>query len=493
MLYTPATSPQVLVTVNDLVAVCPEFNCDYAYKNSVGEVTGQSMASNGLGLTIQGTDLPTEDVTVSLGGVDCASISIEIRVPASDEVEDEAAGAQSTVTCTLAHSPPAGSWNVEVLTGMGLVPVQAGLGPLDVAISTTGIRPSVGLNQNGGDLLTIGGTGFPTAASDAAVRFQDGTDCAVRSSTPTEITCVVAGFDQGRLDVGEPVQATVTVNAIADSVQRVRVGTVRLTANAVTPSSVSPVLKSDLTIALMSDYPETLRVEDFSAELQLASDNSVTRPLYVKSVDNSAKTVTVKFPGAPSGSYVVQLTSATLGRIDKSNLALTTEAKVTGISPTQGSLLGGTLVTIDGANFSDERLDNPVMIGDSLCIVESTSARQIVCRVEPRRQAGQESSEETVSVLLKLGETARCTGRAGGCTFTFAPPTAEVTSLTAAFDETTNTHVLTLEGSGFPSGNLGGIELFIDGFAQEPLSVSPTTATFTLANALGRRTDDIVV
>jgi hypothetical protein len=36
MLYTPATSPQVLVTVNDLPAMCPAFNCDYAYKASVG-------------------------------------------------------------------------------------------------------------------------------------------------------------------------------------------------------------------------------------------------------------------------------------------------------------------------------------------------------------------------------------------------------------------------------------------------------------------------
>lgn len=96
-------------------------------------------------------------------------------------------------------------------------------------------------------------------------------------------------------------------------------------------------------------------------------------------------------------------------------------------------------------------------------------------------------------MLLKLGETARCAGSAQGCTFTFAPPTAEVTSLTSAFDAATNTQVLTLEGSGFPSGNRGGIELYIDGFAQEPLSVSPTTATFTVTNALGRSTDDVVV
>ena len=38
-----------------------------------------------------------------------------------------------------------------------------------------------------------------------------------------------------------------------------------------------------------------------------------------------------------------------------------------------GSALGGTLVTIDGINFSDDPLDNPVKVGDHYCLVQTTS------------------------------------------------------------------------------------------------------------------------
>ena len=135
--------------------------------------------------------MPTEELAINFGGAACEDISIEIKVPAEGQEAGATTGTKSTVTCTLAHPPAAGPWHVEVRTGMGLVPIQSGLSQLEVPISTTGIRPSVRLNQNGGDLLTIQGRGFPTAVSDASVRFQDGSDCAVQTSSPTEITCVV--------------------------------------------------------------------------------------------------------------------------------------------------------------------------------------------------------------------------------------------------------------------------------------------------------------
>jgi len=62
-----------------------------------------------------------------------------------------------------------------------------------------------------------------------------------------------------------------------------------------------------------------------------------------------------------------------MGRIDMSPLTLTVESTVTAISHTSGSLLGGTLLTIDGTNFSNDPLDNPVKVGDYNCLVESTT------------------------------------------------------------------------------------------------------------------------
>jgi hypothetical protein len=42
------------------------------------------------------------------------------------------------------------------------------------------------------------------------------------------------------------------------------------------------------------------------------------------------------------------------------------------------------MVTITGENFSTNPIDNPVMIGDSLCIIKSSKPQEIVCEIEAR-------------------------------------------------------------------------------------------------------------
>jgi len=99
------------------------------------------------------------------------------------------------------------------------------------------------------------------------------------------------------------------------------------------------------------------------------------------SVDDTARTVTVKFGGAPSGQYYIQLESTQHGRITKDNLSLTVGSTITDITPTIGSMYGGTLVTITGVNFSTDPLDNPVKVGPNYCLVLTSSATQITCRI----------------------------------------------------------------------------------------------------------------
>ena len=77
----------------------------------------------------------------------------------------------------------------------------------------------------------------------------------------------------------------------------------------------------------------------------------------------------------------MQLTSASVGRIDTGAFNLKTLIEVTSITPSQGSTLGGTLVTFTGGHFSDDALDNPVKIGDHYCLVEETSDAEIKCRI----------------------------------------------------------------------------------------------------------------
>ena len=92
------------------------------------------------------------------------------------------------------------------------------------------------------------------------------------------------------------------------------------------------------------------------------------------SVDDATKEIKIKFPGAESGLYNIFLNGRGVGRIDQIPLELTVTSEINGISPMTGSVSGGTLVTIDGINFSDDLLDNPVMVGSYWCFVQTTSA-----------------------------------------------------------------------------------------------------------------------
>jgi hypothetical protein len=197
-----------------------------------------------------------------------------------------------------------------------------------------------------------------------------------------------------------------------------------------------------------------LKREDFVAELNLESeitqghwwfdfdlgdfkwipDETTAWPLYVRSVDTTERQVTLNFRGAPTGDYAILISSQSKGRLDNENLKIKTEAFVTGFSPSSGSALGGTLVTITGENFSEKTIDNPVMIGDALCIVKSSKPTEIICEIEERpitEDFSKYPMEGQVSVFLALSETARCDIP---CVFKFEEPNATVTGFMTVYD-----------------------------------------------------------
>ena len=117
--------------------------------------------------------------------------------------------------------------------------------------------------------------------------------------------CTVSGFDASTLDSAAPYSLSVVVNSVTDATQSVEILSTKQSGVSVSPTSVSPVLATVLTVTLESDYPEEMVVDDFKAKLVSTTDKSITRPLYVMDVDDSTKTLTIKFPGADSGNYFV--------------------------------------------------------------------------------------------------------------------------------------------------------------------------------------------
>lgn len=90
---------------------------------------------------------------------------------------------------------------------------------------------------------------------------------------------------------------------------------------------------------------------------------------------------------------------------------------------------------------------------------------------------GNEISSVHVVTFLRTSEEAACLV---DDIFEFREPIATVTRLVSTFDATTNTDVITLEGSGFTDGASNEVILIIDGVEQTSLEVTEDTATFEL-------------
>jgi len=316
LLYADSQSPAITVKVDDIEALCVGLNCDYTYTIGFGEWTAQTLSGKQIMLT--GADLPTENFDIIFGETSC-----DLNTLASDGTNAE---------CTLLAFPSAGSWNAELRSNLGNIPMNVAVTQIDVVGSVSSVSPNTDLNENGGDTLTITGTGFSTTSSTSdsgrrlngrnlpaiisnnVVTLSDGTLCTVVTSTDTTITCVTEPLNSASIDYVNGYDITVETYAVSatGTITATLYGT-KLDSDTVTPNSLSPILKQWVTVTLKSDYPETLsNTNQFTATLVCTDVDCDYTPtaMWINSVDDGTKSMTVKFPGAPSGNYKIEVTSA---------------------------------------------------------------------------------------------------------------------------------------------------------------------------------------
>jgi len=170
-LSAAATSPQVLVMVDGIEAICPNLNCDYTYSAPNAKITSQKLTGNVI--EVEGTDLPvTADVEVSISGTACS-------------INEKTA---TKVTCTLSSTPTAGDWHVEVRDSEGRAN-PGSVAKISIPLIVKTVSPKADINFYGGTVLTLTGTGFPLETKKAKVKLDDQTNCKVLTATANEITC----------------------------------------------------------------------------------------------------------------------------------------------------------------------------------------------------------------------------------------------------------------------------------------------------------------
>ena len=159
---------------------------------------------------------------------------------------------------------------------------------------------------------------------------------------------------------------------------------------------------------------------------------------------------------------------------------------MTDFNPKQGSIHGGTLVTITGSHFSTVKTDNPVRIGYTDCLVESTTPTEIQCRTLPKE--GIIPGPEQLVVFLRTFEEAVC-AEASDCMFTWVD-TAKVTSFSADWVEALQSYVLSVSGSGL-GATLANTEVYIDEAEQEVIEASSSLLKVKIVDILSSTTSNI--
>jgi len=256
-------------------------------------------------------------------------------------------------------------------------------------------------------------------------------------------------------------------------------------ATTMTPSSVSPVLKTMVNITLSSAFPYTLNKDDFTVNATNKTNTDYVRYLNVIAVDDATKTLSCMFGGAWTGQYSMSVRHSVFGLLDTSAIELTVGSNVTSVSPTSGSIYGGTLLTITGTNFGTEITDNPVQIstlgavGSVDCFLQSTSATEIKCRVDTNIAKAAGTTGKVVT-FLKTSEEAVCAPNAA-CTWTYTDAIPTVSAVAAEYSNSSNVWTLKVIGTGF-TGTTGSVELTVNGAPQTTSSISQTEAAFAISD-----------
>ena len=288
------------------------------------------------------------------------------------------------VTCIFDAStmPPS-------FTNLSLSVTIPGLGNADISVDTTSITlvpvitaisPAGGSTQ-GGTYVFIRGSSFPE--SGLSVQLGDEA-CRIVSQTYSSLMCVSAPQSDRRVEV----VVWVTSNPPTAAVCAVDGGCYFNYTSALTPiiSEIAPT-------SLIGPSSITLNITG-QLFAETAEDNVVT-------VGN--KSCAVFFVNAsflrcmlepvPHGNYSLYLSvcppspnesSMCLGRALVSFPSpLVSPAELTTVSPSDGSVAGGTLLTLSGRGFSSEISKVSVSIGGSVCTVLTSSYSTVTCTTSP--------------------------------------------------------------------------------------------------------------
>ncbi|XP_028646735.2 PKHD1 like 1, tandem duplicate 1 [Erpetoichthys calabaricus] len=350
-LRVPSTEPQVQVYINDIMSLCSG-NCTYQWDPMTTPVVSAitpTSGSSALGtiLTITGTrlssSLANESTSVSIGGANCTVTQIS-DTQITCEVGDAAAGSAPVTVYVpavgLAQSP---------FTFANLLGVTSA-SPLTGSIA-------------GGTVLTLTGYGF---GPDTTVTMNEQL-CTVLTVNLNAVRCQTPAAAPGAVTL------TVRTAGMEDSLD-----TTFTYDMAVTPiiESISPQ-----TTNVMGNTSLTISGSQFESQSSVLIGNS-----NCKITEWTNSVIICTLPVLPPGTYNILLQVGNWGYANASdgvNTSIEYILEINSVSPLEGSMYGGTTISVTGSGFSTNPNDTQVLMGNNICKVTLATESELECVVQP--------------------------------------------------------------------------------------------------------------
>ena len=265
--------------------------------------------------------------------------------------EAEVSSVTSTSISFEVPALPAGNFNVIVnVDGQGNS--VSSLGKLQSNMVVSSVNPATG-SINGGQLITITGSGFCTSEGSTSVNIGGGS-CEVSNVTPGSITCTTTTGADG--------SATVAVESCS----------VTATGDYTYSSSQSPEITSITPTSASGPVSLTIVGSNLgSSALVTVGDHTCTV------TSGSESSVSCELSALPGGEYAVSILNADVG-LSNMDIKFESNLNIATVSPSSGSFGGGSLILINGTGFDNS--NNPIVsICSGICSIVSVTTSAIQC------------------------------------------------------------------------------------------------------------------
>jgi len=390
---TIETFPVLRVYANSEPAIC-RGNCAFEYSVDSPTISTVAYASS---VTMTGLNLRNacDVISVSIGGTACPVRSCSL----TSIVCDQGVGLVGT------YKPKV------LIAGSGLAVLEDGLTSVTYPLTITSVSPATG-SIGGGTILTIAGTGFlpsldyPGVTQSVTVGTSE---CHIQTTSGNTLTCITSP----QLTTNQLILLVGTDSATSADFSYDPSSSPMITS--VSPDYASTIVKTQLTITGTNFVP-------LKAGEQISIFVGAVECYYLTS---TATSITCNLLGGPTGKWLMVVSIPGRGNAVKEQYPLIFQ--LTSVTPNQGSINGGTLLTLVGKGFSTRASQMLVMFEDKahICdIVGSPTEQQVKCRTAP--MGAMKAGEVQKTVLLgRLQDEAVCDG---ACDFTYSEAATPVIS-----------------------------------------------------------------